>query len=99
VGTGKRQGKFTLQMNLSKYLSNLGYLVGKLGTEPNSMLLGMDAMIANGFGNDILLENAKEVVLANTFLSTMNSYDLVIVGTQSQILPFDYGNLNGLQFR
>lgn len=39
-GTSSKQGKFTLQLELRKRFCEMGYKVGQIGTEPNSLLLG-----------------------------------------------------------
>lgn len=48
-GTSSKQGKFTLQLLLREKLMKKGYLVGQLGTEPSSLLFGMDECFHFGY--------------------------------------------------
>lgn len=55
-GTSCQQGKFTLQLLLRRLLAQEGYKVGQIGTEPSSLLYGMDKVCAIHL-HQILLEN------------------------------------------
>lgn len=39
VGTGSKQGKFTLQLQFKNFMEKLGYKVGFLSSEPNGNCL------------------------------------------------------------
>lgn len=94
-GTSKRQGKYTLQLMLRKKLTEKGYRVGELGTEPNSLLFGMDASYPIGY-NGINNRNVYEIVEdTNDLLHEIDlkNPDLIIVGSQSGTTPLGFNNV------
>ena len=97
-GTSSRQGKFNLQLELKRRLSDLGYAVGQLGTEPTSFLLGMDSMLPVGYESTVQLQPETIVRYINQELHKMDKNEIIIIGTQSQTLPYGYGNLGFLTF-
>lgn len=94
IGTSSSQGKFNLQLAIRRILLNYGYEVGQISTEPSGYLFGMDFTYANGYGSDNNLKSEEEIYLLNYELRKMESNkDIVIVGTQSQIIPYSFGNI------
>lgn len=94
-GTTKRQGKFTLQLQLRYRLQQLGYSVGQLGTEPTSPLFGMDEVYPfgyNGISEDNLSRRIEEI---NWMMHKIDEKqtDIIVVGCQSGVIPMAYYNI------
>ncbi|MDR2150453.1 MAG: S8 family serine peptidase [Spirochaetaceae bacterium] len=94
-GTSSQQGKYTLQLYLRKYFLQAGYVIGQLGSEPESLLFGMDTVYAYGF-RGITLSGYKSIEYLNHCMAVMDrkDYDLLIVGAQSGTIPLQYSCLN-----
>lgn len=94
-GTSSRQGKFTLQLILRDKLQKQGYRVGQLGTEPNSLLFGLDDIYPFGYNGTVKLEGYEAVTLLNQiiFEISQKDNDIILVGSQSGTAPYDSGNL------
>ena len=93
-GTSSKQGKFTLQLFLRKEFQKLGYNIGSLGTEPTSLLFDMDMVYPMGYGG-IRLSGADAIQTINRYMHEIDNknYDLIIVGSQSQTIPYNNGNV------
>lgn len=94
-GTSKQQGKFTIQLLLRKYLLEMGYRVGQIGTEPQSLLFGFDYVIPLGYEslNDM---NPNELIpLVNYQLHEIEKKgaDIILVGAQSGTIPRAFNNM------
>ncbi len=98
VGTGPKQGKFTLQLSLIKELRKLKYNVGFFGTEPSSALLGADICFPIGYNSGIHLEDLEYTQIANKLIANIKNKDIILVGLQSQILQYGFGNLGFYPF-
>ncbi|MFA9396961.1 MAG: S8 family serine peptidase [Clostridiaceae bacterium] len=98
IGTSSKQGKFNLQLELRRRFFIDGYYVGQLGTEPSSLLFGMDVMMPTGYNSDVTLSPQKEVYYINNELAKLSDRDIIIVGLQSQTIPYSYGNLGFYTF-
>lgn len=98
VGTGPRQGKFTLQMSLKNIFENSGYSVGMLGTEPTSLLLGADEVYPMGYNSAIDVSGVDAIKVIDQMMRRieMKEPDLIIVGSQSQSVPFTNGSMKYL---
>ncbi|MCL2717615.1 MAG: S8 family serine peptidase [Lachnospiraceae bacterium] len=94
-GTSSRQGKFTLQLILRDKLQQQGYRVGQLGSEPNSLLFGMDDIFPFGYNGTVQLEGYESITLLNQimFEISQKENDIILVGSQSGTVPYDSGNL------
>ena len=93
VGTSSNQDKFNIDLKLRREFKNRNYDIGQIGTDPSSLLFGMDAMFYNNENNYTANE---EVIFFNNLKPSLNDKDIIIFGTQSQTLPTRYGNLNNL---
>ncbi len=93
-GTSKKQGKFTLQLEIRKKLLDMGYIVGQLGTEPSSELFGFDFAFPMGYDSTVETSGHDSVtILRNMMLSMENKNpDIIVVGSQSQTIPITYNN-------
>ncbi len=93
-GTSSKQGKFSLQLSLRRRLQQIGYKVGGFGTEPSSLLFGFDKVYPIGYGS-VHLSGQNAVSTINRYMHEIDlkGYDLIIVGSQSQTLPYNTGNL------
>lgn len=95
-GTAPNQGKFSIQMVLRRAFLKLGYIVGQLGTEPQSMLFGFDYVVPIGYGAKNELTISDSVLMYNSFLNQIyrNKHpDIIIAGSQSHTVPNNWGNL------
>ena len=95
MGTSSRQGKFTLQLDLRREMTSLGYKVGQLGTEPQSILFGFDESFACGYGTNILLDEQTSIGYINYLLHKIEKKnpDIIILGGQSGLIPYAMYNL------
>ena len=95
-GTSSQQGKFTLQLYLRKLLINDGYKVGQLGTEPSSLLYGMDKVCSYGYGYNMVLSEYPFISTINKMIYDISKKDpdIILCGTQSGTIPYSYDNLN-----
>lgn len=94
LGTSRRQGKFTLQLELRKRFIESGYQVGQLGTEPTSKLFHFDKMAPIGYNASVHLDADDLVYYLNSSVHEieMKEPDIIIVGNQSQTLNSFWGN-------
>lgn len=95
-GTSSKQGKFTLQLKLRDILLKEGYEVGSIGTEPTSQLYGMEYVFPMGYNSTVYIQNNDVISYLNAAMhdiSTRNK-DIIIVGSQSGTIPYDYGNIS-----
>lgn len=94
-GTSPKQGKFTMQLTIRKLLQKIGYKVGQLGTEPSALLFGMDAVYPMGHNSTVNISGKDSIMVLNDMLYTIskNDPDIILVGSQSQTVPFITGNI------
>lgn len=96
-GTGSQQGKFTLQLEIRKRMIDIGYDVGQIGTEPNSLLHGMDYMYPIGYNcsESVFLHEENVIKYLNYLLYKLDceSKDIILVGSQGGTIPDTSGNL------
>jgi len=98
-GTTSRQGKFTLQLKLRYELLHRGYNICQLGTEPSSLLYGMDIVFPSGYNSSVDLNLYDTVAYLNKLLYKHSRHsDLIIVGGQSGLIPGAEGNLGYYNF-
>ncbi len=99
-GTSSRQGKFSLQLILRRELLKKGYLVGQIGSEPTSLLFGMDESFHFGYNANPEIARYDTVSYLNYAINNLvkKDIDLIIVGCQSRTIPIDNGNLNNFTF-
>ena len=103
LGTSKKQGKFTLQLQLRRIFLRQGINVGQVGTEPSSLLFGMDDMFTFGYfsNNNNSIDAITECLNKKIHNVDILNKDIIIVGSQSAFLPFNTynsNNVNLLQF-
>ncbi|WP_124100603.1 DUF1611 domain-containing protein [Ruminococcus sp. Marseille-P6503] len=91
-GTSSKQGKFTLQLQLRKKFIEIGYKVGQIGSEPTSCLFGFDYQFAYGYNSSVDIYNYEFIQAINQAIHNIESSnaDLIIVGGQSSLIPYDY---------
>lgn len=94
-GTSSSQGKYTLQLELRRLFLEQGYNVGQIGTEPSSMLFGMDYAYPMGFNSSVYIDGHDTVRYLNDCIHQLceRNCDIVITGSQASVLPEDIGNL------
>jgi len=94
MGTSSTQGKFTLQLTLREMFLSNGYSVGQLGTEPSSLLFGMDEVYPMGFGSTVKLQSTDAITVMNQLLNNIEEKnpDIILLGGQSHTLQLNAGN-------
>lgn len=94
-GTSSKQGKFTLQLTLRKKFLDHGFSVGQLGTEPSSLLFGMNDVFPMGYHSTVYIKDWDVIRYVNHMLNQMAREvpDILLVGSQSGTLPYDTGNI------
>lgn len=94
-GTSSKQGKFTLQVKLRKLFQNAGYKVGQIGTEPNSLLYGMNFVYPMGYNSAVKIKEYDAIRYLNSCMNELcnEKNDIIIVGSQSGTIPYDVGNI------
>lgn len=95
-GTSTKQGKFTLQLALKQKMSEMGYQVGSLGSEPSAFLFGFDFTYPMGYECSVYISGADAIKTLNRFMHEIDQKkdDIIIVGSQSQTIPHNMGNTN-----
>lgn len=96
VGTGSKQGKFTLQLQFKNFMEKLGYKVGFLSSEPNGELFGAHKVIPFGYGSAENIHEKEFIMAVNYALHEIelkNRPDLLLMGSQSHTVPLSMGNL------
>ncbi len=93
-GTSSKQGKFTLQLLLRGALQKLGYNIGQLGTEPSSLLFGMDDVFPIGYNALLEIKGIDSVIYLNNHMERIaeKDNDIIIVGCQSGTVTYDLYN-------
>lgn len=95
-GTSSKQGKFTTQLKIREVMLEEGYSVGEIGTEPSSQLYGMDYVFPMGYNSTVYINNDEIINYINTVMYDISQRkkDIIIVGSQSGTIPYDYGNIS-----
>lgn len=96
-GTSKKQGKFTLQMQIKRILKAQGVRVGQLSTEPTGLILGCDAIIPTGYDCKIWNSSGSgiiEVVNKKMHELDIRGFDVILCGAQSGFYPGYCFNVN-----
>ena len=96
-GTSSSQGKYTLQLELRKRFLADGYKLGQIGTEPTAELFNMDYAFPMGYSSSVNIFGHDVIRYLNSLsndLCQRKNADIVIVGSQSSVIPFDIGNLS-----
>ena len=95
IGTSSVQGKFTAQLVINKILSDEGYKVGFISTEPQGELFGANYSFPYGHNSliDIDLGQWSETI-ANITKGIQESVrpDIITTGTQGGLISRDYNN-------
>lgn len=100
-GTTKSQGKFTTQLQFRYKLLEKGISVGQLGTEPNSILFGIDEMYSFGYNGVICQDEFQEIIHVNYLMHQIDKKnpDIILVGSQSGTIPMAYYNIGQLPIK
>lgn len=96
VGTSSKQGKFTLQLWLRRRFLEDGYRVGQLGTEPSSLLFGMDEVFPCGYNTAVHIYNEEVLLYVNNKMweIAQKDNDIIITGSQAGVLSYAAYNTN-----
>jgi uncharacterized NAD-dependent epimerase/dehydratase family protein len=95
-GTSMQQGKFTLQLQMRKRFIRDGYTIGQLGSEPESLLFGMDYVYPFGYRKTVDIDNLKSIEYLNYCISQIDrkGCDLIIVGSQAGTMPMLFNHID-----
>lgn len=100
LGTNKKQGKFTLQMQIKRILESKEIDLAVLGTEPNAELLGCEETLVIGYDADLSSKTGDEIIESfneKIHLLDKKGHDLILVGGQSGFFPhltYNTGHIN-----
>lgn len=92
-GTSSKQGKFNIQLDLRRRFLDEQFAVGQLGTEPSSALFGFNITYPFGFNSAVSMTPKEETYYLNHEIGKLQDVDIVIVGSQSNTVPFSFGNV------
>ena len=100
-GTSSKQGKFSLQIILKNILEKSDYKVGTIGTEPQSLLFGMDYVYPMGYNAPISIDEHSSLILLNKMLYNLCDSDneIIIVGSQSNSVPYNFMNTSSFPLK
>lgn len=95
VGSGSRQGKFTVMARLNKQFHRLGYNSGMISTEPYGTFFGADFSFPYGFCSSVEIGPEKIPMMLNSYLLDMykNSRDVALMELQSATISRHYLNV------
>lgn len=98
-GTSSRQGKYTLQLKIRSELIKRGYKISQVGTEPSSLLFGMDIIFPIGYNSSVYIDRKDTVSYLNAAINNCSkNSEIIIVGGQSGTVIRDEGNLDNYNF-
>lgn len=98
-GTSSRQGKFTMQLKIRYELIKRGYKLCQLGTEPSSLLYGMDIVFPYGYHSTVSIQRDDTIAYINEQLYNFSrDSDLIIVGGQSGLVLREEGNISNYDY-
>lgn len=94
-GTSSQQGKFSLQLALKRELEKREYNVGAIGTEPHSILFGLDVVFPMGYNSTVYLQNQEVVLYLNKAVNDLclMGKEIILASSQAQTIPFYCNNL------
>lgn len=98
-GTSSKQGKFTLQLILRNEFMKRGYHVGQLGTEPEALLFGFDAVYPMGYNSAVQIKGNDAILYLNRVLHEIEiekEIDIIITGSQSGTVPYSCNTLRNI---
>lgn len=95
-GTGSKQGKFGTQLYLRNEFEKRKYKVGQIGTEPISELFGFDEVFPVGYNSHNEATGKEAIAVLNEMVKRIEEkeVDLIIFGSQSYTLSYEYSQLD-----
>jgi len=89
LGTSKKQGKFTLQLQFRHIMQKKGVKIAQIGTEPSSLIYGMEDMITTGYLSEGNVESKLFMEFINNKIHELDILDnqIITIGSQSAFLP------------
>ncbi|MED4955055.1 S8 family serine peptidase [Paenibacillus sp. FSL R5-0527] len=95
-GTSSKQGKFTLQLNIIRRLSELGYSVGHISTEPSGYLFDADYVFHFGYRANLKIQPWECISILNKMVwnTQLKEKDILITGCQSGTLHYNNSEIN-----
>lgn len=95
-GTSSKQGKFTLQLELIRHLSSLGYNVGNISTEPSGYLFNADYVFHFGYHANLKIKQWESIAILNQMVweTQLKNKDILITGCQSGTIHYNNSGIN-----
>ncbi len=95
-GTGPKQGKFSLELRLRKYLTDVGYKTGCVGSEPTAPLFGFEACYPYGYNSTVSISGNTAISYLNREINKIDrsNPDLILLGAQSQTISSGVGHIS-----
>lgn len=95
IGTGSRQGKFTLQLILRRKLQEMGYIIGQIGTEASALLFGMDCVFPCGYNSAVNLNLYNTLAKLNqmVYYLSQKNVDIILTGSQNAVVTYNDNNI------
>lgn len=96
VGTSSKQGKFTMQQKIIYQLTQLGYDVGSIITEPSGYLFNADYVFHFGYHANLNLSPSEYIATLNEmiFEVQLKQKDIIITGCQSGVIHYNNSHIN-----
>ena len=103
MGTSSKQGKFTLQLALRNAFVQQKYSVAEIGTEPSSLLFGLDGCFPFGHNSTVRLSDNELICSINKLMYDVENKrtdaDIMIIGCQSGTVPMIFNNIKQMTNR
>ncbi|NVY95895.1 DUF1611 domain-containing protein [Lactobacillus sp. DCY120] len=94
IGTSSKQGKVSLQLEITRFLRKTGYDVGLMLTEPFAEIIGCEHYWHYGY-NATRFSWQEHVIGANNAMKKLDDekHDLIVAGSQSQVMSSNKKNI------
>lgn len=94
-GTSSCQGKFSVQLTLMQIFKKNNYKVGSIGTEPQSLLFGMDYVYPMGYNSTVYINPWQSITYLNHIVNRLcDEVEIVFAASQAGSVPHDFNNLS-----
>ena len=94
LGTSKKQGKFTLQLQFREIMKKRGVRIAQIGTEPSSLIYGMEDMVTTGYLSQNYANPTQFIECINEKIHKLDikNNQIITIGSQSAFLPVNATN-------
>jgi uncharacterized NAD-dependent epimerase/dehydratase family protein len=96
-GTSSKQGKFSLQITLKHLLEEANYKIGTIGSEPQSILFGMDYVYPMGYNSTVYgINEIQSIILLNNLVHNLCSNEMILISSQANSIPYNSMNVSAI---